>query len=192
MKVMNKFKSSHVRAQGLVEYAILIALISLIVIAGLALFGGSIKGGLIKVCAAMGIDNCQTANADPIVVDSTPTLSIPMTSTSVPIPTATPKLSEPDPTRGPAVIFTVTPTTAAALKPLRIKVVAGGKGSAEGIQVAAYDSAGRYVTDGITDNKGNLTLSVPDGSYTVSTFYDGVWQKAGPFSPGSKENVIHR
>ena len=189
---MNKFKSSHVRAQGLVEYAILIALISLIVIAGLALFGGSIKGGLIKVCAAMGIDNCQTANADPIVVDSTPTLSIPMTSTSVPIPTATPKLSEPDPTRGPAVIFTVTPTTAAALKPLRIKVVAGGKGSAEGIQVAAYDSAGRYVTDGITDNKGNLTLSVPDGSYTVSTFYDGVWQKAGPFSPGSKENVIHR
>jgi hypothetical protein len=74
---------------------------------------------------------------------------------------------------------------------LRIKVVAGG-GDSAGITVVVYDSAGKYVTEGVTDNKGNVTLSVPSGSYSVSTLHEGTWQEDGPFSPGAKENVIHR
>lgn len=189
---MNTFKSSYARAQGVVEYAILIALVGLIVIAGLAIFGGSIKGGLIKVCAALGNDNCQAAEGTPAVMDATPTASVSTTPTALPVPTATQKLSEPEPTRGPILVFTSTPTAPVEMKTLRIKLIVSGKGKAGGIQVAAYGPAGEYVTEGVTDDKGNLTLSVPDGSYTVATLYDGVWQKAGPFSPGSKENVIHR
>lgn len=187
--VSNKLQ---VRGQGLVEYAILIALVGLIVIAGLAFFGGSIKGGLIKVCAALGNDNCQAAEDTPTFIEATPTASVSNTSTALPVPTATSKLSEPEPTRGPVLVITSTPTPPVEMKTLRIKLVVSGKGKAGGIQVVLYDSEEKYVTEGITDGKGNLTLLVPGGSYTVSTFYDGVWQKGGTLSPGPKENVIHR
>lgn len=178
------------RGQGLVEYVILIVLVGLIAIAGLALFGGSIKGGMIKVCAALGNDNCQASET--VLIDTTPTTSVSSTATALPAPTPTPKLSEPEAPRGPVVIFTSTPTPVVELKTIRIKVVVSGKGKAGGIQVVLYGPSGQYVTEGVTDDKGNLTLSVPNGSYTVSTFYDGIWQKDGPFSPGSKEHVIHR
>ena len=185
-------KKIHVRGQGLVEYAILIALIGLIVIAGLAIFGGSIKGGLIKICAALGNDNCQAAEEASPVMETTPTASVSTTSTAPPVPTATAKLSEPEPTRGPVLVATRTPTTAVEMETLRIKVVVSGKDKAGGIQVVVYGPAGEYVAEGITDDKGNLTLSVPDGNYTISTLYEGVWKKEGPFSSGPKENVIHR
>jgi Flp pilus assembly pilin Flp len=187
------FNKLHARGQGLVEYAILITLVGLIAIAGLALFGGSIKGGLIKVCAALGNDNCQAAEDPPAtVIETTPTASISTTSTAPPVPTATLKLSEPEPTRGPVLVFTSTPTAPVEMDTLRIKVVISGKDNTDGIQVVIYGPAGEYVTEGVTDDKGNLTLSVPEGDYTVSTFYDGAWQTAGPFSSGSKQNVIHR
>lgn len=187
--VSNKLQGS---GQGLVEYAILIALIGLIVIAGLAFFGGSIKGGLIKVCAALGNDNCQAAEETPAVIETTPIASVPTTSTALPVPTTTSVLSEPEPTRGPVLVVTSTSTPPVEMKTLRIKLVVSGKGKAGGIQVVVYGPAGEYVAEGTTDDKGNLTLSVPDGSYTVSTLYDGLWKKDGPLSPGPKENVIHR
>ncbi len=184
----------YMQGQGLVEYAILITLVGLIAIAGLVLFGGSVRGGLIKVCAAFGDDNCKAANleTDPVIVDSTATVSVSFTSSPV-VPTATLKLSEPEPTRGgPALVFTSIPTQVVELQTLRIKLVTSGNGKAGGIQVVLYGSRGEYVTEGVTDDKGNLTLSIPSGSYTISTFYEGKWQKDGPFSTGSKENVIHR
>jgi Flp pilus assembly pilin Flp len=198
MNMMNESNSHfisnklHARGQGLVEYAILITLVGLIAIAGLAIFGGSIKGGLIKVCAALGNDHCQTAEETPTVIETTPTASVSITSTALPLPTATSELSEPEPTRGTVLVFTSTPTPPAQMEPLRIKVIVSGKDKAGGIQVVIYGPAGEYVTEGVTDDKGNLTLSVPEGDYTVSTFYDGTWQTDGPFSSGSKQNVIHR
>ncbi len=186
----NKFYGA---GQGLVEYAILMALVALLAIFGLSMLGGSVKGGLIKVCAALGNGDCQTADQAAVVVETTPTASISVTSTALPIPTATPKLSEPEPTRGPVlVVLTTQPTATSEMKTLRIKVVVAGKGKAGGIQVAVYGPAGEYVAEGVTDDKGNVTLSVPGGSYSVSTLYAGAWQKDGPFSPGAKENVIHR
>jgi Flp pilus assembly pilin Flp len=184
----NKFYGS---GQGLVEYAILITLVALLAIFGLSIFGGSVKGGLIKVCAALGNEDCKAAGTE---VVTTPTATAAQTAavTSTSIPAATAKVSDPEPTRGPVlVVLTTQPTPTAEMKTLRIKVVAGG-GKSAGITVVVYDSAGRYVTEGVTDDKGNVNLSVPSGSYSVSTLYDGVWQKDGPFSPGAKENVIHR
>jgi hypothetical protein len=140
----------------------------------------------------MGNDDCQVAEGESVPLEVTPTSSTPMTASAVPVPTATPKLSEPDPTRDPLIVATSMPTEVTEMKTLRIKVIVSGKESAEGIQVAVYDLKGNYVTDGRTDDKGNADLSMADGSYNVATLYEGVWQKDGPFSTGSKENVIHR
>jgi Flp pilus assembly pilin Flp len=192
---MNKsndyFNKVYGAGQGLVEYAILIALLAMLAIFGLSIFGGSVKGGLIKVCAALGNEDCQLAGPE---VTPTPTATPAQTAaaTATSIPIATPIVSEPEPTRGPIlVVLTTQPTTTTELKTLRIKVVAGG-GKSAGITVVIYDSAGKYVTEGVTDDKGNVNLSVPSGSYSVSTLYEGTWQEDGPFSPGAKENVIHR
>jgi Flp pilus assembly pilin Flp len=185
----NKFYGA---GQGLVEYAILIALVAMLAIFGLSMFGGSVKGGLIKVCAALGNEDCQSAGAQ---VSPTPTATPAQTVEATPtsIPPATPIVLETEPTRGPvSIVPTTQPTATAELKTLRIKVVTGGGKSEGGITVVVYDSAGKYVTEGVTDDKGNVNLSVPDGSYSISTLVDGAWQKDGPFSPGSKENVIHR
>jgi Flp pilus assembly pilin Flp len=185
----NKFYDA---GQGLVEYAILIVLVAMLAIFGLTMFGGSVKGGLIKVCAALGNEDCQSAG---VQVSPTPTATPAETVESTPtsIPPATPIVSEIEPTRGPiSVVPTTQPTATAELKTLRIKVVTGDGKPEGGIMVVVYDSAGRYVTEGVTDDKGNINLSVPDGSYSVSTLVDGTWQKDGPFSPGTKQNVIHR
>ena len=45
---MKKFNEFYSRGQGLVEYAILIAVMSLIVIAGLAIFGGLIVSQMLQ------------------------------------------------------------------------------------------------------------------------------------------------
>jgi len=185
----NKFYGA---GQGLVEYAILIALVAMLAIFGLSIFGGSVKGGLIKVCAALGNEDCQLAGTEVTPTPTaTPAETAAVTATSILI--ATPLVSEPEPTRGPVlVVLTTQPTPTAEMKTLRIKVVTGGGKSETGITVVVYDSQGVYVTEGVTDNKGNVNLSVPSGSYSVSTLVDGTWQKDGPFSPGAKENVIHR
>ncbi len=185
----NKFYGA---GQGLVEYAILIALVAMLAIFGLSIFGGSVKGGLIKVCAALGNEDCQSAGTQVVPTPTaTPAQTAEATATSIPI--ATPIVLEPEPTRGPVlVVLTTQPTPTAEMKTLRIKVVVAGKGKAGGIKVVVYDSAGKYVTEGVTDDKGNVNLSVPSGSYSVSTLYESTWQKDGPFSPGAKENVIHR
>jgi Flp pilus assembly pilin Flp len=91
-KSTSRFVSKELHGQGLVEYAILIALVALLAIFGLSIFGGSVKGGLIKVCAALGNGDCQTADQVAEVIDATPTASVSITSTALPIPTATPKL----------------------------------------------------------------------------------------------------
>jgi Flp pilus assembly pilin Flp len=187
--VLNKFYTA---GQGLVEYAILIALVALLAIFGLSIFGGSVKGGLIKVCAALGNEDCQSADTQvPPTPTATPAQTVVATATSIPV--ATPIVSEPEPTRGPVLVVSTTqPTPTAEMKTLRIKVVVSGGKSEAGITVVVYDSAGKYVTEGVTDGKGNVNLSVPAGSYSVSTLVNGTWQKDGPFSPGAKENVIHR
>lgn len=185
--------------QGLVEYAILIAIVGLLTLAGLSLLGGSVQGGFIKVCAALGNDDCQAVEGEVAVAVSTPTPILQVSVTPSLIPTATPTLSEPDPTRAPALTMVAvvpTSTVAAELKTMRIKVVLNGKDDEKkrkGILVVIYNSAGEYVTEGKTDEKGKVSFSVASGDYIVATFYDKVWQKDGPFSvTNSREYVIHR
>lgn len=186
------------RGQGLVEYAILIAIIGVVSIFGLILLGGSVQGGFIKVCAALGNEGCQVVERESVVVGTaTPTLQV--TPTPSAIPTATLAYLEPDPTRAPVLTVLAPPAPApvSQLITMRIKVVlsdkGGGKKSPAGIRVVIYDASGKYVTDGVTDDKGNVSLSVVSGNYFVSTFYNNVWQKDGPITvTNSKENVIHR
>jgi Flp pilus assembly pilin Flp len=160
---MNKsgsyFHKFYVYGQGLVEYAILMALVALLAIFGLSIFGGSVKGGLIKICAALGNDDCRTADTEVAVAEIlTPTPLAPMAATS--LPAALPTLSEPDPTRGPvAGVPPSAPTPAVELKILRVKVVTAGGKSAGGIQMVIYNASGQYVAEGVTDEKGNVNLS---------------------------------
>lgn len=179
------------RGQGLVEYVILITIIGIFLIVGLTILGGSIEGGFIKVCAKLGNDDCQAVQSEtPTAGTVIPTLQVSMTPSL--IPTATPTLSEPDPTRQPILtVLPIEPAPTIELKKLRIKVLSNGKGG--GIQVVVYNTAGVYVTEGLTDDKGNISFLVSDGNYMISTFYNNTWQKDGPFSTSnSKENVIHR
>ncbi|MDO9300121.1 MAG: hypothetical protein Q7T89_02010 [Anaerolineales bacterium] len=179
------------RGQGLVEYVILITIIGIFLIVGLTILGGSIEGGFIKVCAELGNDDCQAIQSEtPVAGTVTPTLQVSMTPSLV--PTATPTLSEPDPTRQPVLtVAPIEPVPTIELKKLRIKVISNGKGG--GIQVVVYNTVGVYVTEGLTDDKGNISFLVSDGNYMVSTFYNNTWQKDGPFSTSnSKEKVIHR
>ncbi len=189
--------------QGLAEYAILIAIIAVLTIFGLTLVGGSVQGGLIKVCAGLGNDDCQAAQQVTAVAGTvTPTAQVSATPSVA--PTATLALSEPDPTREsvPPVVVGVppvvkSPTPAVPMITMRIKVVINGKDddkkSVAGIRVVIYTADGKYVTEGMTDEKGNVSLSVAKGNYIVATYYKKVWQKDGPFNvTKSKENVIHR
>lgn len=194
----DKFNSRHLvvgRGQGLVEYAILIALIGLLAIFGLTLFGGSVQGGLIKVCAALGNADCQTVKNE-VVASATvpPTLEVSPTPSLAPIATAT--LQEPNPPRPPILtVPTIVSTPTGELVTLRIKVVlqGGGKKSPGGIRVVVHNASGQYVAEGVTNDKGKVSFSVVSGSYTVATFYENVWQEDGPFSvKNSKENVIRR
>ncbi len=185
--------------QGLAEYAILIAIIGVLAIFGLILVGGSVQGGFIKVCAALGNDGCQAVQSATVVAGTvTPTLQA--TVTPPIIPTATSALSEPDPTREsvPPVVVNVDPTQTPAqqLITMGIKVVINGKEndkkSAAGIRVVIYTANGKYVAEGVTDEKGRVSFSVVSGNYVVSTYYQKAWQKDGPFNvSNSKENVIH-
>ncbi|MEK6753079.1 MAG: hypothetical protein AABZ00_12545 [Chloroflexota bacterium] len=195
------FDSSHrlpkEKGQGLAEYAILIAIIGVLTIFGLVLVGGSVQGGFIKVCAALGNEGCQAIETETVVSGTaTPTLQVSMTPSM--IPTATATLSEPEPTRPPSIPrLTPEPTPARELITMRIKVVinekGSGKKSAEGIRVVIYNAAGEYVAEGVTDEKGNLSLTVASGSYSIATFYNNVWKKEGPINvTNSRENVIHR
>jgi len=193
---------SDAQGQGLVEYVILIAAIGILTILGLTLFGGSVKGGLLKICAAMGNPSCLAAESATEVtntVDVTPTMQEAETATPVVNFTATPQLSEPDPTREsvPPGGGDPSPTPAQSVVTMRVKVVLNGKDSDNrslaGVRVVIYDSEGRFVAHGVTDEKGNVSFSVPIGSYTISTYYGGTWQKDGPVNvTNSKENVVHR
>lgn len=186
------------RGQGLAEYAILIAIIGVLAIFGLVLVGGSVQGGFIKVCAALGNDGCQAVESEKTVVAGTVTPTLQISTTPSLIPTATLALLEPDPPRQPiATAVFASPTPAAQLIKMKIKVVLKDKNdekkSAAGIRVVIYNAAGEYVTSGVTDEKGNVTLSVVSGKYTVATFYKNVWKKDGPFKvTNPREYVIHR
>ncbi len=196
-KISSPHRLSAARGQGLAEYAILIAIIGIITIFGLILVGGSVQGGFIKVCAALGNDGCEVVASETVVVGTvTPTLQVSATPSL--IPTATLVYVDPDPTRQPvSTIVAVEPTpTTGQLITMRIKVVINGKGggkSAEGIRVVIYNAAGEYVGEGVTDDKGNVSFSVPPGSYTIATLYNNVWQNDGPVAvTNSRENVVHR
>ncbi len=185
------------QGQGLVEYVILIAIIGTLTIFGLILIGGSLQGGFMKVCASLGNDGCQAVQTETAIAGAvTPTLQVSMTPSL--IPTATPTLSEPDPTRQPVLTVIATqPAPTQQLKTLKIKVVlneeGGGEKSPQGIRVVVYNPAREYVTEGVTNNKGKVSFSVVSGNYIVATFYNNVWQNDGPFSTtNSRENVIHR
>jgi Flp pilus assembly pilin Flp len=184
------------RGQGLVEYAVLLGILALVTISALTLTGGSVEKGFVKICAELGNDDCQAAEDEPVVLTTaTPTAIF---TAPPPTPTATLALADPDPTRPPVVTVvvvepTATPTTAPEeLVTMRIKVVVTGKDtSSAGIRVVLYDASGSYVAQGVTDDKGNLSFSVPKGTYTVATFYNDEWETHGPFNvKNSKENVI--
>ncbi|MEW6086118.1 MAG: hypothetical protein AB1607_16110 [Chloroflexota bacterium] len=187
------------RGQGLVEYAVLLGILALATISALTLTGGSVERGFVKICAELGNDDCQSAEEEPVVLTTaTPTAIF---TAPPPTPTATLALADPDPTRPPVVeVIVVEPTTTPTTAPeelvtMRIKVVVTGKGgkdsSASGIRVVLYDASGAYVTQGVTDDKGKLSFSVPKGTYTVATFYNDQWEQHGPFDvKNSKENVI--
>jgi len=206
MKIMKKFifqfqfTRGRAAGQGLVEYAILIAIVSTITIFGLTLLGGSVQGGFIRVCATLGNDHCQDVQ-DEVIIVKTPTPIPQVSVTPSLIPTATPTLAEPDPTRQPPILTMVvvlpTSTIAAETNTMRIKVVLNGKDDEkkkqQGILVVIYNTSNEYITEGVTDSKGNVSFSVKSGEYIVATFYDKVWQKDGPFKvTNSREYIIHR
>lgn len=188
------------RGQGLVEYAVLLGILALATISALSLTGGSVERGFVKICAELGSEDCQAAEEDESVAPATATPTAIFTAPP-PTPTATLALADPDPTRPPVVeVVVVEPTATPTTAPeesvtMRIKVVVTSKGgkdsSSAGIRVVLYDASGEYVTQGVTDDKGKLSFSVPKGTYTASTFYNDEWQKHGPFEvKNSKENVI--
>ncbi len=191
----SRHRSYAARGQGLVEYALLLGIIALATISALTLTGGSVERGFVKVCAEMGNKDCEEAQEEPVVAaTSTPTAIF---TSPPPTPTATLVLTDPDPTRPPDVeIIIVEPTVTLTipieeLVTMRIKVSVSGKDSSSGIRVVLYDASGEYVTQGVTDEKGNLSFSVPMGTYIATTFFNDEWQKHGPFDvKNSKENVI--
>lgn len=201
--LFNFFSRRHLRAargQGLVEYAVLLGILALATISALTLTGGSVERGFVKICAELGNDDCQTAEENEPVAPVTATPTAIFTAPP-PTPTSTLALADPDPTRPPVVEVivvdpTVTPTTPAEeLVTMRIKVVITGNGgkdsSSSGIRVVLYDASGEYVTQGVTDEKGKVSFSVPKGSYSVATFYNDEWETHGPFDvKNSRENVI--
>jgi Flp pilus assembly pilin Flp len=191
------------RGQGLVEYAILLAFIAVIAIAGLELAGGSVKQGFINVCAELGNAECEAAKSQPATAAAQAAAA---TSTAVgsptPPPTVTPTavLVNPEPTRPPVVVVfepTVTPTQVAEMITMRIKVVINKKGGKKqedkiGVRVVVYDEQGRFVAQGRTNNNGKVSFSVPAGTYYVSTYYEDNWEKHGPITvKDSSMNVLH-
>lgn len=197
---ISRHRSHDARGQGLVEYAVLLGILALATISALTLTGGSVEKGFVKICAELGSEDCQAAEEEEPATPATATPTAIFTA-SPPAPTATLALADPDPTRPPVeevvvVEPTATPTTAPEeLVTMRVKVVISGKGgkgsSSAGIRVVLYDASGEYVTQGMTDDKGKLSFSVPKGTYTVSTFYNDEWERHGPFEvKNSKENVI--
>jgi Flp pilus assembly pilin Flp len=189
------------RGQGLVEYAVLLAFVAIVAIAGLELAGGSVKQGFINVCAELGNDECEAAKTTPkpaVVTSTTPTPASSPTATAT--ATVTPALDNPEPTRPPVIVAspTATATKAENTVTMRIKVVInekkGGKKeeTKDGVRVALYNEAGRFVAQGRTDDKGNVSFIVPTGTYTVVTYHEGEWEKHGPFTvKNSNVNVIH-
>ncbi len=191
------------RGQGLVEYAILLGFIAVIAIAGLELAGGSVKQGFINVCAELGNSDCEAAKSQPATVAAQAAVA---TSTAVgsptPPPTVTPTavLVNPEPTRPPVVVVfqpTATPTQVVEKVTMRIKVVINKKGdkkqeTKDDVRVVVYDEQGRFVAQGRTDDKGDVSFSVTAGTYTVATYYEDVWVRHGPIAvKNSSVNVLH-
>jgi Flp pilus assembly pilin Flp len=191
------------RGQGLVEYAILLAFIAVIAIAGLELAGGSVKQGFINVCAELGNAECEAAKSQPATaVAQTAIAASTAVGSPTPPPTVTPTavLVNPEPTRPPVVVAfepTVTPTQVVEKVTMRIKVVINKKGgkkqdTKDGVRVVVYNEQGMFVAQGRTDDKGDVSFSVPAGTYTVATYYEDVWVRHGPFAvKNSSMNVLH-
>ncbi|MBI5945912.1 MAG: hypothetical protein HY864_16245 [Chloroflexi bacterium] len=173
MKKINVWKVE--RGQGLVEYAILVTSIIMVTLVGLTLSGDSAKESLLKVCAALGGDQCVAAQPN---VDGggviTPTPEFTFTPTL--IPSATPTLSEPDPTRQP--FFTPTPTPAIAAG-LTVKVVDDVTSApVAGVWTVIYNASGGYVKESTSGASGEMNFSLDNGKYQVRVYTGQWWQAA--------------
>ena len=183
------------RGQGIVEVAILIALVSAVTVGVLATVSRPVQNALIDACAGLQYDPCIAAQGNDndsgdLGVDGgyaqgtlavTPEVSLTPSLTS----TATPTLAEPDPTRQPFA----TPTSPAfGLKGLTVFVQdEATNGPAVNIQVLVRTTSGSWAGDRRTDVEGKINFDLRDGNYVVYLYTGQWWEAARATVSGSTQ-----